>query len=479
VRRFDPPGLLAVLRAAAHGGTDLTMSALDDRLVRWAVDTGLGPLLLRTAAHDPEAATSPLWPLVKGADLTARVLTAQQIEATTELIDACRGLTPPLVLLKGISICEQHYPDPHLRPMRDIDVLIEEDAVATVEAILAGRGYRPSTRKPAAHYAGHHHGRPLVHPDTGVWVEVHRALCSLPSGPSGDDVLGLANLRTQLRPSQFRTRPVRRLSDELQIVHLACHWAEGLPALVRTGSLGGMIAMADLAFLLNDNPAVRWDRILTWLDGALAARSVYLLLTYLDTRHIIRVPPGILGRMRARQPLGGVALRIAHAMIDRYVVDGHDLGPLMSARAFTRIWRTLVLRRLPSSPAPGPRVPVEGLALPVAGRSGRTDAGREPEEGEMTSRTTHPRRRADLRHRLVEGEMVVLDRERQVVHQLNQTAHYIWERCDGAHSPLEIAAELAHAFDVDAARAVRDVRTALRQLETAGLVSIAEMSADG
>ncbi|HEX9821819.1 MAG TPA: PqqD family protein [Methylomirabilota bacterium] len=84
-----------------------------------------------------------------------------------------------------------------------------------------------------------------------------------------------------------------------------------------------------------------------------------------------------------------------------------------------------------------------------------------------------PRRRSDVRARAVEGEMVVLDRQRQLVHQLNQTASYVWERCDGEHTVPTIARDLAGVFEVDLQSAETDVANAVRQLEAAGLVEMA------
>ena len=83
-----------------------------------------------------------------------------------------------------------------------------------------------------------------------------------------------------------------------------------------------------------------------------------------------------------------------------------------------------------------------------------------------------PTRRAGVRARAVDGEMLLLDRQRQLVHQLNSTASYIWERCDGGHTLMNIADELGQAFEVDSDTVTRDVAAAVRQLETAGLVDM-------
>jgi hypothetical protein len=83
-----------------------------------------------------------------------------------------------------------------------------------------------------------------------------------------------------------------------------------------------------------------------------------------------------------------------------------------------------------------------------------------------------PRRRADLRARAVDGELVLFDRERQLIHQLNRTASYIWQRCDGHHTVAAIATDVAQVFDVDRAAADRDVAHAVRQLDAAGLIEM-------
>jgi hypothetical protein len=80
-----------------------------------------------------------------------------------------------------------------------------------------------------------------------------------------------------------------------------------------------------------------------------------------------------------------------------------------------------------------------------------------------------PRQRPELGVRVLDGETVVLDRRAERIHQLNETASYIWERCDGSRTVSEIASELAGAFDVDPATAETDVAVVVRQLADADL----------
>ena len=81
-----------------------------------------------------------------------------------------------------------------------------------------------------------------------------------------------------------------------------------------------------------------------------------------------------------------------------------------------------------------------------------------------------PNRRTEFEERVVEGEMVVMDKESEQIHQLNQTASFIWQLCDGDHDRQQIAEKLAAAFEVDAETAEADVTETLNKLEEIGLL---------
>ena len=97
------------------------------------------------------------------------------------------------------------------------------------------------------------------------------------------------------------------------------------------------------------------------------------------------------------------------------------------------------------------------------------------------SRSSRPRTdagRPEVLVREIDGELVILDRGRGVVHQLNGTATLVWKHCDGARTVSDIAEALSRAYDVSVDIAERDVAATVRQLAELHLLADTEGSRD-
>ena len=81
-----------------------------------------------------------------------------------------------------------------------------------------------------------------------------------------------------------------------------------------------------------------------------------------------------------------------------------------------------------------------------------------------------PARRPDLLTRLVDDEVVILDRERGHVHRLNVTATCIWSQCDGLTAPDAIIGRLAAEFGREPQDVAADVATTLDEFRRLGLL---------
>jgi hypothetical protein len=223
--------------------------------------------------------------------------------------------------------------------MGDVDLLVDEEGVAALEAVLERLGYRRSSPLPPEYYTGHHHTMPFRHPQSGVWVEVHHRLFRPGTAVARDPFFDPEHVRAQRRPVDFQGRPAFRLSDKLRVVQIASHWG---PDLQR---VGGMIAMLDLIYLLSRSAdGLDWNEALGWLQGSNSARYVYLLLTYLARHKLVTLPPRVLPSLGASTPdIDTVTLAVLHWLIDRYVVAGCRPRFPMIGRNLDIVWHSLLV----------------------------------------------------------------------------------------------------------------------------------------
>lgn len=74
------------------------------------------------------------------------------------------------------------------------------------------------------------------------------------------------------------------------------------------------------------------------------------------------------------------------------------------------------------------------------------------------------RHRPGLSVRLVDGEVVILDRETEKIHQLNSTASLVWNRLARESDLADVAREFSALFDVEESAALEDVRRIVEKL---------------
>lgn len=330
--------VLDILRAAAGTVDTRGIHVLDARLVRWAVWTGLGPLLRRFTPPDSPLVRSPDWPLVVGADLAARLESAEQVEATLRILDACRGRLAPPLLLKGIALAASVYPEPHLRPMRDVDLLVDAAEVPALTAVLAELGFRPEVSHDR--YEGHHHARPMTHPRSGVCIEVHHRLFR------GDGPLGAMPLfdpqsvRAHEVDAVFHGRSVRRLSPEMQLLHVAAHWSTSAKLLEGPG---GLLPLLDVSYLLASG-TVRWPVVVEESRRTDALPGLYALLAYGTARGVLSVPEDVLAALRAGQrAFGPLTEAVLFRLLDRGAAQGRRAAPLFGPSGGRALWKALFL----------------------------------------------------------------------------------------------------------------------------------------
>lgn len=312
----------------AQGISPGRLGEVTDREIQWVTDAGLAPLLYRAARPGLDQIPAVRRNALLSANLTAQVRYGNLVDTANEIIDACRTIQVPVTVLKGISIGDQHYPAGHLRPMGDIDILIPAHALQSVESAVLQLGYIRSLEHELSEDA--HHSAPLFHPERRVWVEIHIDLFRKSAGLRRNRVFSRSQVAAQSVASKFHSRPVYRLTDELQLVYIASSWIKDLtqhnihPSFVPS--------LLDAVYLLKaSETSLDWDDLFGWLDNETAVASLYIMLAYLSRRGLHQFAPSILSRLASRQDLVGPAeLRIISAVLDNYLMAGPPFTRLFS-----------------------------------------------------------------------------------------------------------------------------------------------------
>ena len=78
--------------------------------------------------------------------------------------------------------------------------------------------------------------------------------------------------------------------------------------------------------------------------------------------------------------------------------------------------------------------------------------------------------RRNLGVKKVDDGLLILDKSNEKIHQLNETASFVWECFTEGQKPEDIAAEIAKKFDVSESDARRDIDKIVEQFSALGLL---------
>lgn len=332
--RPSPSPIRALLGAIATGHEPVISSSADPEHLR---RNCLVPLY-RTLADKSDVWFEQRGIPWQGDVLTARLLYQSQADALHDLLARLPDNVPPLVLLKGMSVAQTFYPYAHCRPMRDMDVLIERPFLEPVETALRELGFVQRSTHDHAFYERMHHTMPFVHPDWGVWVEVHTDLFAPASPLSRLPVFRAESVFTSARPARFAGHPVRLLQPELQFLYLIGHWAEDFR------DVGGVVGILDCLLLLQKHPDLNWAWVRTQLESPQLAEYVWLMMQLLEENGWWSFMPSFRAAVRQRIRPGYARMAtVQRLMCEAYYIDGRLPGRVLTLNNLGTIWNTLRL----------------------------------------------------------------------------------------------------------------------------------------
>jgi len=267
--------LLLDMLADARGADRAALAALSD--AEWEV---IGDMAkqhrLASRLHRQMAGRGSDWPVPETLKArwargwlvaAARALAMQQALGEVGALAGHEGLD--YAALKGAWLAWQAYPQPALRPMRDIDLLLgEADAVRLYAAMTAaGAVPGPVSHTPIDYARAHHKHLPPLHwGPQKVAFELHWRLTNPVPGEDRDAVAATtAGLLARGVRAKAGPVEIAYLDPTDTLLHLVVHAAYG-----RQPFDTGPQVLCDLAAAI-DTAAIDWPRF--WADAAAQGRT--------------------------------------------------------------------------------------------------------------------------------------------------------------------------------------------------------------
>jgi len=178
-----------------------------------------------------------------------------RIQVLAEVLDLLEAHRLDVLVLKGAALCQTLYPDPSLRPMRDIDLLFRPEESDAAHQLLKLNGFQQAE---AVIPADHFHLPPLYRDEdqTKICIEIHRGL--YPNCPPYYPAVDFNRFHEQSRSFSVGSSSARTLNNEEMLHYLYQH---GFHAPL-TYEPYKLINAADLIGFVEQNyDKLDWDRL--------------------------------------------------------------------------------------------------------------------------------------------------------------------------------------------------------------------------
>ncbi|MGE5618855.1 MAG: nucleotidyltransferase family protein [Sphingomonadaceae bacterium] len=297
-----------------------------ERLVSRAEGHRVAPLVYRTLSLPPFAPQVPAGALSRlhAAYLLNGISTLLWQRELRRVVDGLATEGIAAVLLKGAALLHTVYPDPALRQLRDLDLLVQREDRAAAERVLLSLGYLPAEEEwPAGKWPPEWYEKKYRLRDGGgraAVVEIHWGLARK-RAPFHVDVAEMLQHSEAIPVDGVEGRV---LSPIHQVIHLCTHMA------YNDGFGVGLSRLSDLHELVERHR----DR----LDWEALAREAGRLRAALCLRYSLAVAAALFGTELPPDLIespGGKPLRpaLAAAALERVLANDEDPAPLPSTLA--------------------------------------------------------------------------------------------------------------------------------------------------
>lgn len=183
----------------------------------------------------------------------------------------------PVIVLKGAALAISVYSNIALRPMIDIDLLLHQEHLEQMDAIMRQLGYESNIDDTWTEKKHHHLPSYIRHPYD---VEIHWNLAP----PDAPVTLDLSGIWDRARRLQIDDVPALMLAPEDLIIHLCLH--ASVNHLFRIRPLRSLCDIAETIHYYHED--INWQKMHQWASDA--QMGGYIALTLTLAKRILDIP---------------------------------------------------------------------------------------------------------------------------------------------------------------------------------------------
>ncbi len=230
----------------------------------------------------------------------SRERTRRMLDNVIELGDALDKAGIQFIPLKGAALAPLYYPDPLVRPMGDIDLLVCEKDIGRGVEVMRRLGYRFYSRSAEDEVYLRGKQKPMIWAADNVHpVEMHYTLREEYAG-LGYDLAGQVWRSAQLRPS-WQARELL-LPDDATLLHHVCAHATSDWMIQR----GRLMQIDDIRKICARMSSDSWQEFIEQIEP-FGARFVYPTLVFTAKYSKLPLPENVMDALKIHCPPGLLA----------------------------------------------------------------------------------------------------------------------------------------------------------------------------
>jgi hypothetical protein len=270
-------------------------------------------------------------------------------DALRRVLEALSAADAPAMLLKGAALVESVYPDPALREMLDLDILVPQPRLDAANEALAAIGYAPASPlrterdTPAWTRVHHHHDPALVDKHQIAAVELHHHVAIADERRHFD----IAGMWERARPVAGPPPHLLPSREDL-LLHVCLHFTRSrLGGSYRLGGSGGALAqLCDIAWIIGCCEPPDWAALVVAARSYGIDARIFLALFAAHELGVVNARPAL----RAMCP-PGFDPRVGRRLVRLRVLRGSRGFPVRRLSWFVAPGREVLAKGWQGDPA--------------------------------------------------------------------------------------------------------------------------------